>query len=358
MLAEWLELSLEKDLKAGSAHAPEDNIAHRDSGRVCGGRYRLLGPGLLELLPGATEAGAEGEPEDRHPDHRKECAPACVISAGIHGNETAPIELLGESLARLEAGLLRLGAPALVILGNLAAIRTGTRFIDTNLNRLFRRDLDASGSEADRARTLMREVDAFFARHASRQRLHYDLHTAIRDSRYPRFVVNPFADTRTQYRQWEWLAGAGIQAVLHQHIHSWTFSHYSKHYHGAQGFTLELGRARPFGENDLAPLAPMGRLLDALLEGREPVRAAPDALAFFQVEHELMRHSEDFRLCFAEDTPNFSEFPPGTQLATDAKAGGFVVGDTPLRVVFPNTGVELGARAALLVSSAPQPEPG
>lgn len=358
MLAEWLELSLEQGLKDGAAHAPEDSIAHEDRGRVSGGRYRLLGPGLLELSPDPVEAGAEEEPEDRHPDRRKESAPACVISTGIHGNETAPIELLGEALARLEAGLLRLGAPVLVILGNLTAIRAGTRFVETNLNRLFRRDLAASGNEADRARTLMREVDAFFARHASRPRLHYDLHTAIRDSRYPRFVVDPFAATRTRYRQWEWLAGAGIQAVLHQHVHSWTFSHYSKHYHGAQGFTLELGRALPFGENDLASLAPMGRLLDALLEGREPERAAPDALAFFQVEHELMRHSGDFRLCFAEDTPNFSEFTPGTRLATDAKAGDFVVGDTPLRVVFPNNGVELGARAALLVRSAPRPEPG
>lgn len=356
MLAEWLELSLENGLKAGSVHAPEDNITHGGRGRVSGGHYRLLGPGLLELSPNPPDAGAEGEPEDHHPDHRKDNAPASVISAGIHGNETAPIELLGESLARLEAGLLQLGAPVLVILGNLAAIRAGTRFIETNLNRLFRRDLDASGSEADRARTLMREVDAFYARHASRPRLHYDLHTAIRDSRYPRFVVNPFAATRTQYRQWEWLAGAGIQAVLHQHIHSWTFSHYSKHYHGAQGFTLELGRALPFGENDLALLAPMGRLLDALIEGREPERAAPDALAFFQVEHELMRYSEDFRLCFAEDTPNFSEFSPGTRLAKGTENGDFMVGETPLRVVFPNKKVELGARAALLVKPAPLPQ--
>jgi succinylglutamate desuccinylase len=350
MLAEWLELGLAHGLKDGSEGTAQDQEKSR--GQVCGGHYRLLGPGVLELSPAHSDATSEEKPEDK----RKDEAPACVISVGIHGNETAPIELLGESLARLEAGLLRLGAPVLVILGNLTAIRVGVRFVETNLNRLFRRDLDASSDEADRARTLMGEVDAFFARHASRPRLHYDLHTAIRDSRYPRFVVNPFAETRTHYRQWQWLAGAGIQAVLHQHIHSWTFSHYSKHYHGAQAFTLELGRALPFGENDLAPLAPMGKLLDALLEGREPERAPLDALAFFQVEHELMRHSEDFRLCFAEDTPNFSEFAPGTRLAEDAKAGDFVVGDTPLRVVFPNAGVELGARAALLVSPAPLPE--
>ncbi|WP_069384517.1 succinylglutamate desuccinylase [Halomonas caseinilytica] len=322
MLADWLERSLD-----GSASAPAQ-------GDIPGGRFRFMGPGLLELTPDAPEAET----------------PAVVLSVGIHGNETAPIELLGASLARLEAGRLRLGSPVLVILGNLEAIRAGARFVNTNLNRLFRRDLGEDGMEPDRARTLMDAVDAFYARHPDRARLHYDLHTAIRDSQYPRFAVDPFADTVTSPEQWQWLAGADIQAVLHQHDHSWTFSHYSKHYHGAQAFTLELGRALPFGANDLVPLAPMGQLLDALLEGREPASAPPSRMAFFRVEHELIRHAEGFQLCFPDDTPNFTEFAPGTRLSEDAEAGPFTVGDTPLRVVFPNARVELGARAALLVT--------
>ncbi|MDN3557943.1 succinylglutamate desuccinylase, partial [Halomonas maura] len=185
-----------------------------------------------------------------------------------------------------------------------------------------------------------------------------DLHTAIRDSQYPRFAVEPHAEAVTTPEQWRWLAGAGIQAVLHQHCHSWTFSHYSKHYHGAQAFTLELGRARPFGENDLAPLAPMGRLLAALLAGRAPDTRPAAAMAFFRVEHELERASRNFRLCFADDTPNFTEFAPGTLLAEDAEAGPFRVGETPLRVVFPNARVEIGARAALLVTALPAPGTG
>lgn len=341
MLSDWLEYSLE----AGSDEKPGGVTP--DCDKISGGRFRIAGPGLLELLPDqATTA----------PEHNAGCqAPACVISVGIHGNETAPIELVGAMLARLEAGLLQLGAPVLVILGNLAAIRAGTRFVETNLNRLFQRGLDDSGDEADRARTLMDAVDGFYERHATRPRLHYDLHTAIRESRYPRFVVEPFANVQTNHRQWQWLAGADIQAVLHQHAHSWTFSHYSKHYHCAQAFTLELGRALPFGENDLVPLAPMGKLLDALVEGREPEKALPERMDFFRVEHELMRQSKDFRLCFADDTPNFSEFTPGTRLAEDGEAGAFTVGDHPLSVVFPNANVELGARAALLVTSSLPP---
>ncbi|WP_104204670.1 succinylglutamate desuccinylase [Billgrantia saliphila] len=327
MLAEWIERSL------------EDTDTARE-GRLAGGRFSLHDPGILELTP----------------DSCNEAARACVLSIGIHGNETAPIELVGECLARLEAGLLTLGAPVLVILGNLEAIRRGERYVGTNLNRLFRRDLDETGMEPARARTLMAAVDGFFARHADRQPLHYDLHTAIRDSRFPRFVVEPFAESPTRPEQWRWLAAADIQAVLHQHRHSWTFSHYSKHYHGAQAFTLELGRALPFGHNDLAPLAPMGQLFDALIEGREPAGAAPERMVFFRVAHELMRRSHDFRLCFADDIPNFSEFAHGTLLAEDGEAGAFCVEGEPLHVIFPNAAVELGARAALLARPTSPPD--
>ncbi|KAA0013273.1 succinylglutamate desuccinylase [Billgrantia pellis] len=328
MLAEWIARSLEGT----------DTATARE-GRLAGGRFFLHEPGILELSPDTCHATAR----------------ACVLSIGIHGNETAPIELLGDCLARLEAGRQTLGAPVLVILGNPEAIRRGARYVDTNLNRLFRRDLDEAGMEPDRARTLMAAVDAFFARHADRQRLHYDLHTAIRDSRFPRFVVEPYADSPTRPEQWRWLAAADIQAVLHQHRHSWTFSHYSKHYHGAQAFTLELGRALPFGHNDLTPLAPMGQLLDALLEGREPAEATTERMVFFRVAHELVRRSHDFRLCFDDDTPNFTEFAPGTQLAVDAEAGPYIVEEAPLSVVFPNAAVELGARAALLARPTDPP---
>ncbi|GHE21699.1 succinylglutamate desuccinylase [Halomonas urumqiensis] len=307
---------------------------------IANGSLHHLGPGILELIP----------------DHPNEQARACIFSVGIHGNETAPIELLDTCLTKVMEERIALGAPVLMILGNLEAIHAGQRFITTNLNRLFRRDLTEAGKEPDRARELMTSVDDFRQRHGERSVLHYDLHTAIRDSRYPRFVVSPFADTPVEPAQWHWLTAADIQAVLHQHQHSWTFSHYTRHYHGGQAFTLELGRALPFGHNDLAPLAPMGDLLTALIEGREPRGADPSRMRFFRVEQEVMRHARDFRLCFADDTPNFTEFAPGTLLAEDAHAGETRVGDHSLGVVFPNADVEVGARAALLVKNEEPPE--
>lgn len=334
MLTDWLDLTLE-DLSLES-RAPE-----RHEGRLPSAHYTIHAPGILEILPDASGPQAR----------------ACVFSAGIHGNETAPIELVGEILARLEAGLLNVGAPTLILLGNIPAIRAGQRFCTTNLNRLFQRELTEEGNEPQRARELMAAVDDFYARH-SQPRLHFDLHTAIRDSRYPRFAVEPFDDNAvTRSEQWRWLAGAGLQAVLHQHQHSWTFSHYSKHYHHAQAFTLELGKVHAFGDNDPAALKPMRALLEALIAGQEPQQANPDTMVFFRVAQELMRESEDFVLCFPDDTPNFSQFPVGTRLAQDANAGDCIVTDAPLAVVFPNAKVEIGARAALLArESSPPPK--
>lgn len=322
MLGQWLDWSLDGQLPTAS------------KGVFASGTYQLHAPGIVELTPNTLCLEAH----------------ACIFSAAIHGNETAPVELVGEWLSAIEAGTVTLGAPVLVILGNLPALKAQQRFLTTNLNRLFNRELASEGEEPDRARQLMAAVDRFYARHSRLPRLHYDLHTAIRGSHYPRFVVEPFAESPTEPCQWGWLAAANMQAVLHQHQHSWTFSHYSKHYHAAQAFTFELGRVAPFGQNDMAPLKPMRALITALSEGQLPASEHASQMLFFQVHHELIRQTEDFQLFFTEDTANFSRFEPGIQLAQDGEAGGFWVGDTPLYVVFPNANVEVGARAALLVA--------
>lgn len=327
MLSEWLDWTLDQ----------QHDVPRQ--GTFASGRFEISAPGVLRLTP----------------HHQRRDAHACVFSVAIHGNETAPVELIGALLSALEAGTRTLGAPVLVILGNIPALKAQQRFIHTNLNRLFQRELSASGDEPARARQLMAEVDDFFNHYAELPQLHYDLHTAIRGSLYPRFVVEPYADRDPHAVQWQWLAAAGMQAVLHQHQHSWTFSHYSKHYHGAQSFTFELGRVAPFGQNDMASLTPMLALLGSLSEGLEPAESALEAVTFFRVQHELMRHGDDFRLCFDDDTPNFTRFASGMCLAKDSQNGEYRVGETPLHVVFPNANVETGARAALLVAPCSPP---
>ncbi len=67
--------------------------------------WRWLGEGLLECTP--------------HAQYDK----AVVLSAGVHGNETAPIELLSQLCTDLFAGRLNLAVRLLLVLGNPYAMR-------------------------------------------------------------------------------------------------------------------------------------------------------------------------------------------------------------------------------------------
>ncbi|MES1953091.1 succinylglutamate desuccinylase [Salinisphaera hydrothermalis] len=306
-----------------------------------GGRVIDRGPGIAELVPAAPV-----------PD-----AAATIISAGIHGNETAPLELLLDLAGDLDDGGITVGAPTLLIVGHPASIVAETRYIETNLNRLFTREVAAGNTrEHARARELMDAVDAFWAAHAGPgtgedQRttpLHLDMHTAIRESRYPRFAVEPLADIETPASVWRVMAAAGLQAVLSQHAPSPTFSHYSRAVHHVVAFTLELGRVARFGGNDLAPLASMADWLAARVSGQPAAETPLEALTFFRVVDELCRVSEDFSLGFDDDVANFTAFEVGAVIARDGEAGETVVADAPVYVVFPNARVERGARAALL----------
>lgn len=327
MLSDWIPATLEP------APFPTE-------GRCRGGHWLTPCWGVLELTP----------------DHINPQVPASVISVAIHGNETAPVELLGDLLCQLDAEQMTLGAPTLLIFGHPKACVAQQRYIDTNLNRLFQRGLDGTTQEHHRAIELMSAVDDFFERYPSNPHLHLDLHTAIRRSEYPRFAVLPYAEsTSPTATQWGWLSAAGIQAALVQHQHSWTFSHYSRHYHQATAWTLELGQVAPMGQNDLEPLAPMGALLSALIQGSAPSTDNPDAITYFVVRDELMRQGDHFSFHFADNTPNFTTFKPGTRLSEDDIAGPYIVGDDPVLVVFPNPQVEPGARAALLVTPTSRP---
>ncbi|WP_111746388.1 succinylglutamate desuccinylase [Salinisphaera orenii] len=312
---------------------------------IAGGSAQASTPGIITLQPSEPITGV---------------APT-VISAGVHGNETAPIELVSQLARDLDAGRQTLAVPTLIILGHLPAIAAGQRYLETNLNRLFHRDKAHDGDTVEhrRAVQLMAAVDAFWAEHGtgddtgaasdtSAVALHLDLHTAIRASHYPFFAVEPLSVPATPDYVWRVLAGAGLQAAVSQYGPSWTFSHYSRHYHHICGFTLELGRVASFGCNDLDALAPMARLLAARVAGVAPTERPADRMQFFETDYEVVRHGPDFELAFADDTPNFTRFEPGQLIARDAGYGETRVEDQPAYVVFPNAKVERGARAALL----------
>ncbi len=275
-----------------------------------------------------------------------------LLSAAIHGNETAPIELLDRLLQAIASGQLQPRARLLLLLGNPQAMRRGERYVEQDINRLFNgRHAEASGFEALRACELERLAANFFSL-PGRERLHYDMHTAIRGSKIEQFALYPYCPGRSHSPvELARLRAAGIAAVLLQSKVGITFSSYTYACLEAEAFTLELGKARPFGQNQQVNLEQLQGLLERLIEGRDslPDGQALDGLQLFQVAREVIKHSDSFTLHLPSDVENFSELPLGYLLAEDIADTRWVVDEPGARIIFPNPKVKNGLRAGLLV---------
>lgn len=273
-----------------------------------------------------------------------------VLSIGIHGNETAPIELVTHLLDTLAMQPAQLGVNLLVVVGNPAAIAQARRFVEVDLNRLFKQDQGdmAMMLEAARACMIMQASRAFFAM-AQGPRWHLDLHTAIRPSRYPTFAILPHAVALTQKRSLLQLLGhAGIGAVILQRSAAATFSAFTAEHLQATSATLELGQISPLGSNDMTQFAAVAATLATLLRTAATAGTPRDAPIIFEVAQEIINTSESFCLHIDSSMPNFSPIAPGSIIATD---GAVVcrVGLQEERIVFPNPAVRIGQRAGLMV---------
>jgi len=320
---------------------------------VCanGVRWAWLDEGVLMMEPAETSASIR----------------SVLVSAGVHGDETAPIELLSRIVADIAQGRAALACRLLVILGNLDAMRDGCRYRDDDLNRLFSgRHLQLPGSyEAPRAAALEQVALRFFAdaSGAPGARWHIDMHTAIRASVFERFALLPHTGRPSSRAMFEWLADARISAVLLHTAKGNTYSHFTAQACGADACTLELGKVRPFGQNDLARFAGADLAVRALLAGTRvglgsgvqtdaetnpPANPATEMPRVFTVIDQLTKQSDAFELLLAADVPNFTPFAKGTLLARDGDYH-YTVQHDEERIVFPNTTVKPGLRAGLLV---------
>lgn len=295
-----------------------------------GGHWHYLGEGMLEFTP--HHGGSK----------------SLVLSAGIHGDETAPIELLSTLVQDLASGKLALGVRLLVLLGNVAAMRQRCRYLDDDLNRLFdhRHQRLPESRDAARAAQIETTMAAFFAP-AGNERYHLDLHTAIRASSFQRFGLLPYQTRPYNVRLLDLLQRCDLGALLINHAPAGTFAYHSSQHHEAESVTLELGKVQPFGENQLDDFDGINDLMRAMVSDSDPVLPALP-YRVFKVVAQLEKHSEAFTLNLPGDVANFTAFPQGTLIAAD-QGYEYKVSHSEERVVFPNPQVKPGVRAGLMV---------
>ncbi|QOY94276.1 succinylglutamate desuccinylase [Massilia sp. UMI-21] len=328
--------------KGNSAALPEAvrALAEADFGAVA---QRFAQAGFAVGLPAPGILTVKGAAADVQ-------RPSVLVSVGVHGDETGPIEMLAWLIEALSRTPEALAVDLMLCVGNIDAIAAGKRFIDADLNRMFRADRGAlaTAAEAGRADALIAATCAFFDG-AGPQRWHLDLHTAIRPSHYPMFAIVPeiIADAPRKVLL-DWLGQAAIGAVIMNPKSVGTYSYYSAEHHGAAGSTVELGRVGTLGQNDLSQFADASSALDRLLRGLPglPAKAAPHV---FATARQVIKLSDAFSMSVGRETWNFTSMKKGEVIATDGETVYRVEHDEEL-VVFPNPDVRIGLRAGLMVT--------
>ncbi len=292
------------------------------------------------------------EPASQH------SAKTILLSSGVHGNETAPIEICEALVEDLLQEKIKTLHRVMFIFGNLPAMNIGERFVEENLNRLFNASLAIDNVEQVRAQELKREVHRFFegditspSSHSDSKRIHYDLHTAIRESKNDKFVVYPYLHGHEYNKQQlQFLSACAVNTILLSQSPTSTFSYYTSRNYNAHGFTVELGKVKPFGENDMTSFERVIEMLTQLITRPEPVLPPFEEcpLDVFDVKQVIDKHTAGFKLHFADNIPNFTGFKKGTLLATDDDKEYRALEDDEA-IVFPNANVALGQRALLTV---------
>ncbi|MFB2538412.1 MULTISPECIES: succinylglutamate desuccinylase [unclassified Acinetobacter] len=301
-------------------------------------QWRYLAEGIVEFCP-------------------QSFSKSIAISAGIHGNETAPIEILSAICQDIFQGKLALKVRLLVIFGNPKSIRANKRYVDDDVNRMFMGGLQniVPNDETARAEVLEQVTQAFFTQSPiSVQRYHYDLHTAIRGSKMPAFALFPKSVYRAHdgtgiYSDFmlRTLDSAELDAIVYHATPSTTFTNFTVELCHADSVTLELGKALPFGENNLANFEPCNQMLRSIIsETALPARQKP-AVQHFKVTDTIVKHSDEFRLALDSETLNFTCIEANQPIATEGdKVYSLPV---PTYTLFLNASVKTGLRAGMLM---------
>ncbi len=329
MLSYWLETLLNN----ATSFTPKSEIL------VNGTQVNYLDLGVIEIIP----------PDAKH---------AIVVSSGIHGNETAPIELVDNIAKSIAKDHFQLSTRVLLIIAHQKAILNNTRMIEKNLNRLFGEDNKEINSESILANNLQNQVHSFFQSVPKNEmRWHFDLHCAIRPSRYSYFALIPACTNFKEVTPLvHFFIEAKIQAQLFNQTPSSTFSWWTGEYLDALSATVELGQVKPLFENDLSLLDSVEKALVTLMTEHDKllIKFKQEAInkaqiVSYRVSRSITKLTEEFDFTFKSTLANFTWFEEGALIAYEGCGYQYLIDKGGEAVIFPNKDVEIGQRACLLI---------
>jgi len=286
-----------------------------------------------------------------HFEPKKATNTSIVISVGVHGNETAPIEIVSHLVNKLLQDQYPLKIRLLVIIGNLEAMRQGKRYLNIDMNRLFSGHHQEHHAcyETQRADALEKLVKNFYGAAPKHDKQHFDLHTAIRASHHTRFGLLPHKqDGRYHAGMLAWLQYAGLEALVVNHAPAATFSYFSSEHCSAVSCTLELGKANPFNDNNLQEFIGIERGLINLIAAQPCPVTTQSKLQVYQVADVLTKSSDHYELHIDDKAKNFTPFKKGFTFASDNGVKHPSQATTSY-ILFPNKQVKVGFRAGLIL---------
>ncbi|OIQ26280.1 succinylglutamate desuccinylase [uncultured Vibrio sp.] len=294
--------------------------------------FKLHQRGVLEVTPAQYDENTKN----------------IIVSCGIHGDETSPMEIVDKIVSDVLSGFQAITERCLYIIAHPQATNQHTRFIEENLNRLFDDKDHASSLEVSLADNLKVMVSNFYRNTSVESRWHLDLHCAIRQSKHYSFAVSP--RTRHPVRSkalFDFVEQSHIEAVIFSNSPSSTFSWFTAENFSAQALTVELGQVARIGENNLEKLIAFDLSLRDLISSSEPEHL-PRKSVMYRVSRTIVRLHNEFNFLFDDNVENFTSFKHGEVFGHD--------GEKPLMaknedeaIVFPNRHVVVGQRAALMV---------
>ncbi|EGU31461.1 succinylglutamate desuccinylase [Vibrio scophthalmi] len=310
----------------------ENDMIPAESIVASGTRFKLHQRGVLEVIPARLDV------DSKH----------IVISCGVHGDETAPMELVDRIIEDIETGFQPVKERLLFIIAHPEATNAHTRSIETNLNRLFDAKRHEPSKELAIADMLKQQVSDFFTGTQDEQRWHFDLHCAIRQSKHYTFAVSPKARHPVRSRElMDFVCSAHLEALLFSNAPSSTFSWFSAENFAAQALTVELGSAARIGDNDLKKLIAFDLALRDLVSASE-AEHLPRKPVMYRVSRTIVRIHDDFDFLFGDDVENFTSFKHGEVFGHDGQKP-LMAKNEEEAIVFPNRHVEIGQRAALMI---------